>query len=47
MERRAHADYVERLPDDLPDDMGGFMVYFVVIVNVKCSRSVVLFRIDD
>ena len=25
MERRAHADRVERLPDDLPDDMGKFM----------------------
>ena len=40
MEKRAHADRVESLPDDLPDDMGEFMLYFVAIGNIKYSRLV-------
>jgi hypothetical protein len=40
MEKRAHADRVETLPDDLPDDMGELMLYFMAIGNVKCPVQI-------
>lgn len=42
MERRAHADRVQRLPVDLPDDIGESFLQIIIIIDFNYALDLMI-----